>query len=401
MKNQPKDPIVLAYSGGLDTSFCIPYLKEKYKTDIHAVIVDCVGLSRPEKEKIRKRARYLGAAEFACVDGFPPLYDRILSYLIKGNVLRDRTYPLCVGSERYIQAEMILEYAREQGTRRIAHGSTGAGNDQVRFDVALQTGLENVEIITPIRDEGLTREDTTAYLTKRGFEIPSKTTSYSINEGIWGTSIGGAETLTSDQALPFEAFPSLKPPHELDDEPEELTIAFGNGLPVAVNGHHMDASALLEALREFGRYHGIGMGMHLGDTILGIKGRIGFEAPVAAILYMAHRELEKLVLSQDQRQIKDNLADQYGAMLHEAKFYDPVMRDIENFFNSTQARVTGEVTLYACRGNLFPLKAASSHSVMDNKVASYGEEAGGWDGHEARAFSKLYSIRTQIYNKTR
>ncbi len=394
-------PIVLAYSGGLDTSFCIPYLKEKFKTEIHAVIVDCVGLTRLEKEAIRDRALKLGAAEFACVDGFPPLYDKILSYLIKGNVLRDRTYPMCVGAERYIQAEMIMAYAREQGTNRIAHGSTGAGNDQVRFDVALRTGLEDVEIIAPIRDEGLTRAETTAYLTARGFEIPRKTTDYSINDGIWGTSVGGTETLDSDQALPFEAFPHLKPPHLLEDEPEEITLDFANGLPVAVNGHQMDPAALLSVLREFGRYHGIGLGMHLGDTILGIKGRIGFEAPVARIVYLAHSELEKLVLSQDQRQIKDHLGDHYGAMLHEARFYDPVMRDIEAFFNSTQARVSGEVTLYACRGSLFPLKASSPSSVLNSSVAKYGEEAGGWDGSEARAFSKLFSIRTQLYKKTR
>lgn len=395
------DPIVLAYSGGLDTSFCIPYLKEKYNTKIHAVIVDCVGLKRPEKESIRDRALSLGADEFACFDGFPKLYDHILSYLIKGNVLRDRTYPLSVGAERYIQAELILEYAKEQGTHRFAHGSTGAGNDQVRFDVALRNGMDNVEIITPIRDEGFTREDTTAYLAERGFEVPVKTTDYSINDGIWGTSIGGTETLTSDQALPFEAFPNLKPPHELDDEPEELTIDFAHGLPVAVNGHQMDTSALLEALREFGKYHGIGLGMHLGDTIVGIKGRIGFEAPVARILYLAHQELEKLVLSQEQRLIKDQLADKYGTMLHEAEYYDPAMRDIESFFDSTQARVTGEVTLYACRGSLFPLKASSPHGVMNASVASYGEETKGWDGREARAFSKLYSIRTRIYSKNR
>ena len=393
------EPIVVAYSGGLDTSFCIPYLKERYETEIHAVMVDCVGLTAKEKAQIEERALLLGAARFESIDGFPRLYNKILSYLIKGNVLRDRTYPLCVGSERFIQAELILEYAKKAGTRRIAHGSTGAGNDHVRFDVALRTAMPEVEIITPIRDEGLTRNDTTEFLRSRGFDVPTKTTNYSINDGIWGTSIGGTETLVSDTALPFEAFPHVKPPHELNDDPEEITIDFAHGLPVAVNDQSMEAVELLPILREVGRYHGIGMGMHLGDTIMGIKGRIGFEAPVASILYTAHRELEKLTLSQDQRQIKDNLADTYGAMLHEARFYDPVMRDIEAFFNSTQARVTGEVTLYAGRGSLFPLKSSSPYGIMNSSIARYGEDSSGWDGPEARAYSKLYSIRTQLYKK--
>ena len=391
--------IVLAYSGGLDTSFCIPYLKEKYDTDIHAVIVDCIGFSRQEKTALKDKAIALGAAKFACIDGVPLLYDKILSYLIKGNVLRDRTYPMCVGAERFIQAELIMDYAREQNTKRIAHGSTGAGNDQVRFDTALRNGMDDVDIIAPIRDEGLTRKQTTTYLKEHGFDVPLKTTNYSINDGAWGTSVGGTETLDSIEALPFEAFPNLKPPHLLKDDPEAITLDFANGLPVAVNGMQMDPPTMLDVLRNFGRHHGIGMGMHLGDTILGIKGRIGFEAPVASIIYAAHRELEKLVLSQDQRQLKDQLGDQYGAMLHEARFYDPVMRDIEAFFNSTQARVTGEVTLYACRGTLFPLKASSPYSILNSPVARYGEEAGGWDGTEARAFSKLYSIRTQLYKK--
>lgn len=392
-------PIALAYSGGLDTSFCIPYLKEEYQCEVHAVMVDCVGLSEHETEAIEKRALSLGAAAFIRLDGFKPLYERILSNLIKGNVLRDRTYPLSVGSERFIQAEGVMEYAKKHRIKRIAHGSTGAGNDQVRFDVAIRTAMPDVEILTPIRDKGLTRSFTTAYLQERGFDVPKKTTKYSINDGIWGTSVGGTETLGSDKALPFEAFPHLRPPHELPDKPEEITIAFEQGLPVALNGKKMPPEELLSELRVFGRRHGIGLGMHLGDTVLGIKGRIGFEAPVPALLYTAHRELEKLVLSQDQRQTKDHLADQYGAMLHEARFYDPVMRNIEAFFDSTQESVTGEVTLYACKGSLFPLKSHSPYGVINHPVARYGEEAGGWHGTEARAFSKLYSVRSQIYKK--
>ncbi|MEX0772195.1 MAG: argininosuccinate synthase [Balneolales bacterium] len=397
-----KKTIILAYSGGLDTSFCIPWLKEEHHAEVHAVLVDCIGLSPGEIEASRNRAIFLGASRFEAIDGFPDLYKQIISYLIKGNVLRDRTYPLCVGAERFIQAALVAEYAKKAGTTSIAHGSTGAGNDQVRFDVALRTILKDVEIITPIRDHGLSREFTTDYLIKRGFDVPQKTTTYSINDGIWGTSIGGKETSTSNGVLPFEAFPNIKAPHEYDDAPEDITVEFKKGLPVALDGETMNSGDLLNKLLEFGRHHGLGAGMHLGDTILGIKGRIGFEAPVATILYAAHRELEKLVLTQQQRHIKDTLADTYGMMLHEAKFYDPAMRDIEAFFDSTQQMVTGTVTLYACRGNLFPKGTTSPFSLMEASTARYGEEAAGWTGEEARAFSKLNGFSSQFsYNRSK
>ena len=396
-----KKTIILAYSGGLDTSFCIPWLKEKHNAEVHAVMVDCIGITPDGIEQARERALSLGASRFECLDGFPDLYNQIISYLIKGNVLRDRTYPLSVGAERFVQAAMVAEYARKAGTTAIAHGSTGAGNDQVRFDIALRTILKDVEIITPIRDHGLSREFTTNYLKERGFEVQEKTTTYSINDGIWGTSIGGKETSTSEGVLPFEAYPNLKAPHEYDEEPEDITITFDKGLPVALDGNAMESFELLNKLLGFGRHHGLGMGMHLGDTILGIKGRIGFEAPVAAILYCAHRELEKLVLTQPQRHLKDGLADTYGMMLHEAKYFDPSMRDIEAFFDSTQQYVTGTVTLYACRGNLFPKNAASPFSLMKASTARYGEEASGWTGEEARAFSKLNGFSSQFsYNRT-
>lgn len=388
--------IILAYSGGLDTSFCIPWLREKYGAEVHAVMVDCYGIGPEEEEVIRERAIRLGAKAFTLIDGFPPLYKKIISNLIRGNVLRDRTYPLCVGAERFIQAEGVVQYARSAGTRRIAHGSTGAGNDQVRFDVAILALLPDAGIITPIRDEGLTREQTTAYLREKGFDVPGRTTSYSINSGIWGTTIGGKETTTSDQALPFEAFPELKAPHEMADEPEDITISFDLGLPVAINGNLLKPKEMLADLHDFGVKHGIGRGMHLGDTILGIKGRIGFEAPVAAIIYTAHRELEKLVLTKWQRLMKDSLADTYGMLLHEAQFFDPVMRDIEAMFSSSQKVVKGDVRLYAYRGNLFVKGATSPFSLMDNTIARYGEEAGGWTGEEARAFSKIFGISTRI-----
>lgn len=388
--------IVLAYSGGLDTSFCIPYLKEKYEAEIHAVTIDCIGLPADEAAALETKAFDYGADSYAALDGMQDLYDRIFVPLIMGNVLKDRIYPLCVGSERFIQALLIAEYARKIGATAVTHGSTGAGNDQIRFDVALRTLAPELEIITPIRDEGLTRVDTTAYLRERGFDVPQKTTDYSVNRGIWGTTIGGKETTVSDQALPLEAWPELPVPHEIDDTPEHLVITFQSGLPSHVNGHDYGPIELLKRVREVGIKHGIGRGMQLGDTILGFMGRVGFEAPVATIIYAAHRELEKLTLSTWQRHLKDHLADQYGLMLHEGQYFDPVMRDIEAFFTSTQHVVDGDVTLYLYRGNILPIKSSSPNSLMACTVARYGEEAEGWTGLEARAYAKLYSIASRV-----
>ncbi|MCC5925413.1 MAG: argininosuccinate synthase [Bacteroidetes bacterium] len=393
--------IVLAYSGGLDTSFCIPYLIENYQAEIHAVLVDCLGMDDEQIQLVDKRAKELGAAHFECVPAFDMLYDRIISNLIKGNVLRDRTYPLSVGAERFIQAEQIAEYARRIGAEAVAHGSTGAGNDQVRFDAALRTLIPGAEIITPIRDKELTRTDTTKYLQSKGFHVEEKTTQYSINDGIWGTTIGGKETTTSDQSLPFDAFPHLKSPSQFTEQAEELTISFHNGLPFAVNGEKMKNKELLQYLLECGRKHGVGRGMHLGDTIIGIKGRIGFEAPVATIVYLAHKELEKLVLTKWQRQLKDQQADMYGMLLHEGHYYDPVMRDIEAFFDSSQQLVKGDSRLYIGHGNLFPLGASSPNSLMNASFAKYGEESTGWTGEEARAFSKLYGLTSKIAHQNK
>lgn len=390
------DSIILAYSGGLDTSFCIPYLSETMGLPVHAVSVDCTGLPPAAADALRSKALAYGAVSFRLVDGTRPMYERILSWLIRGNVLRDRTYPLCVGAERFIQAEKVAEVARELGSARVAHGSTGAGNDQVRFDVALRTLLPGVEILTPIRDLGLTRSQTTAFLRERGFEVADKTTHYSINDGLWGTTIGGKETTTSGQTLPYDAFPHLGDPARFTQPAETVSLTFQNGLPVALNGVPTEPVPLLLALRDIGRRHGVGRGMHMGDTILGIKGRIGFEAPVPTLVYAAHKELEKLVLTKWQRHIKDQLADTYGMLLHEGHFYDPVMRDIEAFLQASQRHVSGDVRLQVGHGQAFPLGVDSPHSLMNSSIARYGEESNGWTGEEARAFCKLIGMATQI-----
>ncbi len=390
--------IVLAFSGGLDTSFCVPYLRNKYKAEIHTVTVDCLGMSTKEKDALEQKSLALGADSHTTLDGTGEMYSKIISYLIKGNVLRDRTYPLCVGAERFIQALLIAGYAKKLGADAVAHGSTGAGNDQVRFDVALRVADPDVTIITPIRDEKFTREQQIDLLKEAGFEYSGKKAPYSINAGIWGTTIGGYETLTPDKALPAGAFPELKAPHLFDDQPEEIKITFEKGLPAAVNGQAEEPLSLLHTLKKAAVMHGIGRGMHTGDTILGIKGRIGFEAPVATLLYTAHRELEKHVLSKWQRHLKDILADHYGMLLHEAQYFDPVMRNIEVFLDDTQRYVEGTVTLYLYRGNTFPLGVDSPWSQMNNKKAHYGESSRLWNGEEAKAFSKIYGIASILNN---
>ena len=276
--------IVLAFSGGLDTSFCVPYLQETYDEPVHTVTVDTGGLTDEDRAAVAARAEALGADGHHLVDGRTQLYDDHLAYLIKGNVLRGGVYPLCVGPERIVQARAVAEVAQKMGATTVAHGSTGAGNDQVRFDVALQLVGEELDVIAPIRELGLSREDSTSFLEERGFTVPDDTTDYSINRGLWGTTIGGKETLTAETPLPEHAYPDTVAPADAPDTPQTLTITFEDGLPVAVDGKALSSVDLVETLNEVGGAHGVGRDIHVGDTILGIKGRIGFEAPAAQLL---------------------------------------------------------------------------------------------------------------------
>ena len=393
--------IVLAFSGGLDTSFCVPYLSETYDTSVITVTVNTGGIDADEADAIEARAQELGAAKHVLVDGRDELYADHLSYLIKGNVLRGDVYPLCVGPERVVQARGIVDVAQQVGAEAVAHGSTGAGNDQVRFDVALQILGEDLDVLAPIRALGLSREDSTAFLEERGFDVPADTTSYSINRGLWGTTIGGKETHTTHQPLPDAAYPDTVSPAEAPDEPLELTIDFEEGLPVALDGTAMDGVALIEALNEIGAQHGVGRNIHVGDTILGIKGRVAFEAPAPLILIEAHRELEKIVLTKWQRYQKDHLADFYGMLLHEAQHFDPVMRDVEAFLDSSQEVVTGAVTVQLSKGHIAVQGCTSPHSMFDASTATYGEEHALWDGRDAEGFTKLAGVQAKLAKKAR
>ena len=334
---------VIAYSCGLDTTYCAAWLREQGYA-VHTVLVQTGGFDAGELAAIERRARQLGAVEHVAIDARDELFNDYLRFLIYANALRGGVYPLCVSAERVVQAKRVAQYADAISADAIAHGSTGAGNDQVRFDAAFRVLAPGATVLTPIRRQALSRRDETAWLAERGINVPEKTSRYSINRGLWGATIGGVETHRSDGVLPEEAYLLTASPDRRPTEAECVQIDFDRGVPVRLNGEPLAPVALIEQLASAAARHGVGRGMHVGDTILGIKGRVAFEAPAAVTLIAAHRELEKLVLSRQQLFWKATLGDLYGAMLHEARFFDQLMRDLEAFLASSQRRVTGTAT---------------------------------------------------------
>lgn len=394
----PDNPkrIVLAFSGGLDTSFLLLYLKERYGAEVITATVDAGGFSQDALAAIAARAAELGAVEHRCVDARQTVFDDHVRYLIFGNVRRGQVYPLCVGAERVAQARAVAAIAQEVGADAVAHGSTGAGNDQVRFDGILRVLCPNLTLIMPIRDEGWSRQASTAWLRERGVAVADKTTDYSVNEGLWGVTIGGKETHDSWQGLPEAAWAWTTTPSEAPAEGKALVVGFESGVPTTLDGVAMEPVALIAALNQLGGAHGIGRGVHVGDTILGIKGRVAFEAPAAAILLDAHRELEKLVLSRWQQHTKEHLASTYGMLLHEAAYLDPVMRDLEAFLESSQQAVSGEVRVHLCQGRLTIVGARSPYSMMSAAAGTYGEANTLWTGAEARGFAAITGTQARL-----
>ena len=389
-------PIALAFSGGLDTSFCVPYLREETGRDVWTVTVDTGGFSDAERDEIAAQSARLGAAGHTLVDARGDLWDDVLRYLVQGDVLRGGVYPLCVGPERVVQARALAEAARQIGATAVAHGSTGAGNDQIRFDSALRLLADDLEVLTPIRTLALSREASSAYLRERGVKVDPAATDYSVNRGLWGTTIGGRETHQTDGILPEAAWPDTVSPVDAPDAPRRLVLAFEAGVPVAVDGDALEPVALVESLNREGAASGVGRGIHVGDTILGIKGRIAFEAPAALTLIAAHRELAKLVQTQLQLVESARLGDLYGRLAHEGLFFDPACRDIEAFLDSANRRVTGEVTVEWFKGAIRVLGATSPHSLFDTGVARYGEDNALWSGRDAEGFAQIYGLQARL-----
>lgn len=391
----PNNKIVLAYSGGLDTSFCIPYLKLEKGYEVHALTVNTGGFTGTQLDELEIKALQLGAKSFKSVDATTSFYDNCIKYLIYGNVLRNNTYPLSVSAERIFQALEVVQYAQQIGASAIAHGSTGAGNDQVRFDLVFQILAPEIQIITPIRAAKLSRSEEIAYLQQAGFDYQWNKAKYSINQGLWGTSVGGAETLTSNLPLPDSAYPSPC----IKETPTTIQLVFDNGHPTGLNQHSFaHPIETITALQALAKNYAIGRDIHVGDTIIGIKGRVGFEAAAPLIIIKAHELLEKHVLSKWQQYWKAQLGNWYGMMLHEGQYLDPVMRNIEAFLSESQTQVSGtvHVQLHPYR---FELQGITSpNDLMAAKFGQYGEMNNTWSGEEAKGFIKILANAQKIYH---
>lgn len=388
--------VVLAFSGGLDTTYCAIYLNKILGMEVHAVTVQTGGFSPADLEQIELHARTLGVASFTVVDVTRQYYDTCIRYLIYGNVLKNGTYPLSVSAERINQAIAVAEYAQQIGAEAVAHGSTGAGNDQVRFDMVFQSMLPDAKILTPIRDQRLSREAEIAFLKENGVEMDFAKATYSINKGLWGTSVGGKETLSSRQPLPESAWPT----QVSKTTPESLSLRFEKGALKSLNNESFQHPAeAIARLQEIAQPFGIGRDIHVGDTIIGIKGRVGFEAAAPMIILKAHHLLEKHTLTKWQLHWKEQLAAWYGNWLHEGQMLDPTMRNIERFLEDTQETVSGTVfcTLHPYRFTLDGIE--SHHDLMNDRFGSYGEMNSGWSGDDVRGFAKIFGNQTAIYHK--
>lgn len=392
---EKKKKVVLAFSGGLDTSFAAKYLSEDLGYEVHTAIANTGGFSDEELKIIEEKAMRLGAASHATLDVTNEYYEKSIKYMIAGNVLRNGTYPISVSSERIFQAIAIIEYAKKIGADAVAHGSTGAGNDQVRFDLTFQILAPEIEIITPTRDMTLTREYEIEYLKKHGFVADFKKMKYSINKGLWGTSIGGKETLKSEQTLPDSAYPSQVTEHG----EEHIKIGFEKGEIASVNGVRYENK--VDAIREverLGSRYGIGRDMHIGDTIIGIKGRVGFEAAGPILIIAAHKMLEKHTLTKWQQYWKDQIGTWYGMFLHESQYLDPVMRDMEAFLESTQANVTGTVEVILRPLSYTLVGVDTPFDLMKTDFGEYGEVNKAWTADDVKGFTKILGNQMKIYH---
>jgi argininosuccinate synthase len=392
-----KQKIVLAFSGGLDTTYCAIYLNKIKDYEVHAITVNTGGFDDAEVVAIKKHAENLGVASYACVDVTKKYYDSCIKYLIFGNVLKNATYPLSVSAERMIQAITVADYVKEIGATAVAHGSTGAGNDQVRFDMVFQTMVPQAEIITPIRDLKLSREAEINFLKEHNVAMNFEKAAYSINKGLWGTSVGGKETLNSKDYLPESAWPT----QVTETAEKKISLTFDKGELIGIDDNNFENKvSAIQTLQAMAQSYGIGRDIHVGDTIIGIKGRVGFEAAAPIIIIKAHHLLEKHTLTKNQLYWKDQLSIWYGNWLHEGQLLDPTMRNIESFLTDTQKNVSGKVFVTLLPHRFLVTGIESENDLMNNKFGSYGEMNNSWTGDDVKGFAKIFGNQNTIYNLT-
>lgn len=393
-----KKQVVVGFSGGLDTSYCVKYLTDDKGYDVHSVVVNTGGFSEDELAQIEAHAYKLGVKTHTTINAVKSYYDKIIRFLIYGNVLKNNTYPLSVSAERLSQALFIAEHVKKVGASAVVHGSTGAGNDQVRFDMVFNIMIPGVEIITPIRDMKLSRETEISYLKSKGVDMNFEKSMYSINKGLWGTSVGGKETLNSNGMLPEEAWPT----QVTASEPRSLELEFFKGELIAVDGEKFEhPSQAIQKAQQLAGPYGIGRDIHIGDTIIGIKGRVGFEAAAPMVILKAHHALEKHVLTKWQLNWKDQLASFYGNWLHEGQILDPVMRDIEAFLINSQQNVSGKAFVQLLPYRFQVTGIESAYDLMSSKFGKYGEMNNGWSGEDVRGFTKIFGNQTMIYHQVK
>ncbi len=393
-----KKKVVLGFSGGLDTSYCVKYLSEDKGYEVHSVVVNTGGFDDAELTALEKHAYSLGVKSHTAVNAVRTFYDKIIRYLIYGNVLKNNTYPLSVSAERLSQAVFIAEHAQHLNADAVAHGSTGAGNDQVRFDMIFNIMIPGVEIITPIRDQKISRDEEIAYLKRKKVEMNFEKAQYSINKGLWGTSVGGKETLNSNGMLPESAWPTPV----TASGTRKLELGFEKGELVSIDDKKFDHPSLaIQYLQDIAGPYGIGRDIHVGDTIIGIKGRVGFEAAAPMVIIKAHHALEKHVLTKWQLNWKDQLALFYGNWLHEGQVLDPVMRDMEAFFENSQQQVTGKVFVELMPYRFHVTGIESPYDLMSSRFGKYGEMNKGWTGEDVRGFTKIFGNQTMIYHSVK
>ncbi|OUU80233.1 MAG: argininosuccinate synthase [Gammaproteobacteria bacterium TMED78] len=395
-------PIILAFSGGLDTSFCVPWLKETYGKPVITVTVDTGGINKETSKHLKEHSKKLGANDHILVNAKDDFFNDVLKFLIMGNIKKGNMYPLCVGSERVIQAKYLAKIAKDMHSDTVAHGCTAAGNDQIRFQIILKSLAPDLKILAPVRDQSWARDDQVSYLKKLGLPTPKSGSTYSINRGLWGVTIGGSETLDSKETIPessWELSPNVFPSSSKNEQ--KIIIEFKKGIPIKINGEDLNPIQIIEKLETTGKVFGIGRGIHLGDTILGIKGRVAFEAPAAEILINAHRELEKLTLSSLQLKIKEQLSLHYCELIHEGKQLDPACNDIESFFMSSQKYVSGKVDCVLRPGSVFITGIKSPFSLMSASKSKYGESIGEWDARDALGFSRILSLPGTLHSRVK